>query len=75
MSEGAFLICILILCCIMVYFELQHKKERKDLLNRLMAKDYQEYLNAINKTGPTPGRNFITRYQKETKPLHSEAGD
>ena len=40
--------------------EIQHDLERRDLLNRLMARDYAEYkeLSAPRKP-PPPGRNFI----------------
>jgi len=40
--------------------EYQHDQERRDLYNRLMARDYTEYANAGR---PPPGkvRNFIRR--------------
>ncbi len=39
-----------------------YSRERRDLLNRIMARDYQEYRA---KEQPVPGkqRNFITYYQ------------
>ncbi len=62
-----------------------HAKERQQLLNRIMAKDYQEYINYKRDDKPTASRNFITKYRDDYKnnknnknnklKFYSEAGD
>lgn len=62
-----------------------HAKEKQQLLNRIMAKDYQEYINYKRDDKPTASRNFLTKYQNDYKnnknnknnklKFYSEAGD
>lgn len=39
--------------------EWQHYKERHDLLNRLMARDYSEYTYSKTEYESKPSRNFV----------------
>ena len=59
-----------------------HAKEKQQLLNRIMAKDYQEYISFKEDNKPTASRNFLTKYQNDYKnnknnklKFYSEAGD
>lgn len=56
-------ICVLI--GVILLRERQFAKERKDLLNRLMAKDLAEYKNITNPSIPKPIENPILRKMKE----------
>lgn len=51
-----------VICAALVAFvvrEWQHHKERTDLLNRLMARDYGEYTYSKVEHAPKPQRNFV----------------
>lgn len=50
---------LLLTFCMWAWREYQHDQERKDLLNRLMAKDFNEYV--IQGKPPPKGGNFIAR--------------
>lgn len=51
---------ILALIGVIVFQELRHGKERKDLYNRIMARDLTEYQRDIDKT-PRVARNIIRK--------------
>ena len=55
LQAGAFIALFLLFC----WREYQHDKERKDLYNRIMAQDYNEY--AKQGKEPPKGRNFVTK--------------
>ena len=62
---------ILILTCALLVQGYSHNVERSDLLNRIMAKDLQEYGQVTNQRPPPKGGNFIKtglrRYQEAVK--------
>ena len=60
---AALIFCLLAPSAVIIYLEVSHKKERKDLVDRIMVKDYQEYLKFKESKKPTSGRNFIRKYQ------------
>lgn len=41
--------------------EYQHDKERKDLYNRIMAVNLEEYAVQSNEKPPPRGRNFVSK--------------
>lgn len=79
------IIMLILYCGLTVYLINKHAKERQQLLNRIMAKDYQEYINYKRDDKPTASRNFITKYRDDYKnnknnknnklKFYSEAGD
>ena len=53
---------IFILLIYIAYTDIQTKKERRDLLNRIMAKDFQEYAETQEGDTPAPkGRNKTSK--------------
>ncbi len=48
---------ICILFAYIVYVDRQRTNERKDLLNRIMAKDYREYVIEEGQVAPPRGRS------------------
>lgn len=52
----------IVICIALAAFilrEWQHNRQTKDLLNRLMARDYSEYTYSKSERTPAPSRNFV----------------
>jgi len=61
----AFLFVIVALILLLVVQEIHHQEERKDLTDRLMAKDYEEYKTLSRPRPSGPPRNFLIRNMKD----------
>lgn len=61
----AFLFIIVALILLMVIQEVRHQEERKDLTDRLMAKDFGEYKSLSKPRASGPPRNFLIRNMKD----------
>lgn len=42
-----------------------HRAERAELLDRIMAADWQTYRNTQDQTPPPPGGSFLRQYRQE----------
>ncbi len=62
MIEAAILGCVM--SAALIFQAYRHEKERRDLLNRIMARDYAEY-QAMNGRSPPKSTNFIKKKQAE----------
>lgn len=62
MIEAAILGCVM--SAALIFQAYRHEKERRDLLNRIMARDYAEY-QAMNGRPPPKSTNFIKKKQAE----------
>ncbi len=62
MIEAAILGCVM--SAALIFQAYRHEKERRDLLNRIMARDYAEY-QAMNGRPPPKCTNFIRKKQAE----------
>lgn len=60
-SLGIFATLLIILLALMVVRERFHDRERKDLYDRIMAGNYQEYSNSHPEKPPPMGRNVLRR--------------
>jgi hypothetical protein len=66
---------IMVLTCALLIQGYSHNVERKDLLNRIMAKDLQEYRQTVNKSPPPKGGNFIKAgLKKHREAMIQDAG-
>lgn len=52
---------ILMMACFICWREWYHDKERKDLYNRIMAGNAQEYVRFGDDKPPPKGRNFVKK--------------
>ena len=61
------------------YSEIAHAKERKDLLNRIIAKDVDEYARmddcVVNNNNSRRPRNFIAAHQRKNGIRKTILGD
>lgn len=66
---------IAVFLCYSVWREKQWQNERKDLYNRIMAKDYTEYREERKSIPPpvAPSSRFVTVLRKQNSP--SKGGD
>ena len=53
-----------IIAAALIFQAYRHEKERRDLLNRIMARDYAEY-QAMKGRPPPKSTNFIKKKQAE----------
>lgn len=65
---------LLALSAVLVVQEYRHGNERKDLLNRIMAGNWQEYTQNINQRPPPKGGNFIRAGLKRYQEAIRDAG-
>jgi hypothetical protein len=47
---------------VLFHLQRQHQKERSQLLNRIMARDYQEYVVTERKTIPKAPENYYKKH-------------